>query len=84
VSWVNKPVQMIVYSKIDGSMQPIRFKVSNEDGEDQVINIKGSRLKEYNKDRRIYECAIELNGMKKRIEVWFYIDSCKWIINNIK
>jgi hypothetical protein len=83
---VNKPIEMIAEFKLD-SIKPIRFRITDENGEQQVYNIEGYRLKEtinrMNATIYNFECNIIINNQKRLCEVWYNRDTCRWTLYKI-
>jgi hypothetical protein len=68
-------------------MQPVRFRITDEHEEEQVVKIENYQERKsdnFTKDKRIYDCLVIVNGVKKRAEIHYNISSMKWVLYNLK
>lgn len=82
---VSKPIQMIAWFKKDGTINPIRFKLDEE--ESKVIRIdkiiKRDKEKLAGKAMEKFVCSTCLDGVERIFELKYDISSCKWILFKI-
>lgn len=79
---VMKPIEMIAWFDLPGTLRPIRFR---HDGNvvkvDQIMRsseekLSGNRMK-------IYECQSNIDGQLKRFELKYEMGTCKWFLYKI-
>jgi hypothetical protein len=84
---INKSIDMINLFKADGEPRPIRFRVTNDDGEEYVYPIKGiaSKVKEKCEGHMVwrFNVYIEMDGFQRLCEIRFYIMDVKWYLHKI-
>lgn len=77
-----KPIQMIAWFNEDGSINPIRFKVLEE--ESKVIKIekvlKREKEKLSGKVMEKFVCSSCINGIEKIFEIKYDATNYKWIL----
>lgn len=82
-----KPVDMIAYFTKDGIPYPLRYKVDWEDCENTTIkvnkilwheeeNLAGNKM-------IVFSCQSTINGLEKRYELKYELESCKWFLFKI-
>ncbi|WP_297419133.1 hypothetical protein [Clostridium sp.] len=83
---INKAVDMVVLFDKNG-VKPIRFKIINEDEEEQVVKIKRVISKEKQKiagvSYIIFNCVVELNEYEKNCEIRFNVMDMIWYVYKI-
>ena len=82
---VSKPIEMIAWFNKDGTINPIRFKI--EDDECKVIKVekvlKREQEKLAGKAMEKFVCSTCLDGVERIFELKYDISSCKWILFKI-
>lgn len=84
---INQPLEMLVVTDPNGKMQPVRFKITDEHDQEQVIKIEKYQERKpdnFTKDKRIFDCLVIVNGVKRRAEIHYIIGSMKWVLYNLK
>lgn len=78
---------MIAEYKRTGEVRPIRFRLTDENGEQQVYNVKKilSKSKEKFEGKVFWKfnIFIEINGFERLCEVRFYLVDMKWVLYKI-
>lgn len=79
---VAQPIQMIAWFNKDGSINPIRFKIDEE--ESKVIKIERILKREHEKlagkPMEKFMCSTCIDGIERIFELKYDISSCKWIL----
>lgn len=84
---INQSIEMVVFTDKTGIMQPLRFRITDENGTNQVVKIeKYQERKEdfFSKGKRIFDCLVILNDTKRKAEIWYDKASMKWLLYNPK
>lgn len=78
-----RDIEMIATFK-NGNIIPHRFRLENDTGDLQVIQIRHIRYREVLKrDKKIKFCVkAAVNGVDRELILWFYIETCNWYIDN--
>lgn len=80
---VCKDIEMIAYFKSHGDIEPIRFRIE-EDDKFQVIKIDKildrSLEKLCGNKMIVFRCSAFINNMEKILEVKYDIEKCRWIL----
>jgi hypothetical protein len=83
---IEKPVEVVAWYTKEGIMNPIRFRII-DDEETKVIKInkilKRDRYKIEGKEVVILRCRSEIGGIQKNFELKFEIASCIWKLYKI-
>jgi N-acetyl-gamma-glutamylphosphate reductase len=79
----NKAVDMVVTFDTKGNATPVRFRLMNEHGEQQVIKITKVNYSNKSLIKVVYICEINLNNGRITCEIWFMIQEMKWILFSI-
>lgn len=82
---VAKPIQMIAWFNEDGTINPIKFKINEE--ENKVIKIDKILKREQEKlagnIMEKFTCSSCINGIEKIFELKYDIKNYKWILFKI-
>jgi hypothetical protein len=84
---IAKPIQVVAWFNEKGSINPVRFKLCNED--EKNITIKINKILFTNKENLagnkmiVYKCQSIINGIEKLYELKYEINSCKWMLFKI-
>lgn len=79
-----KPIEMVSWTAIDGHINPVRFRIANEDESvsvikiDKVITIDKEKLAGNN--MLVYKCQSVIKGSERLFELKYELSSCKWIL----
>jgi hypothetical protein len=83
---VSKNIEMIAYFKESGMINPIRFRIQEED-KYEVIKIdkivKTDLQKLCGNKMWIYTCCGVVRNVEKIFEIIYDIEKCKWILFKI-
>jgi hypothetical protein len=83
---IAKDIEMIAYFKKNGNMEPLRFRIE-EDNKYKVIKI--DRILEQKCERfcgnkmLVFTCISLINGIEKIFEIKYDIENCNWILYKI-
>lgn len=81
---IAKSVEMVVVHNKDGSMRPIRFRLTAEDESEQVIKVDTIRTRDKEKVEKqtysIYTCIIHINNIQQLCEIRYQHETCKWFL----
>ncbi len=89
---VMKPIEMISWSKIDGSITPLRFRLKEENKEDPqasttVVKVNNIVLKKEEKlaGKRtvIYRCQSMMDDREKVYELKYELETCRWFLYKV-
>ncbi|MTI53762.1 hypothetical protein [Geosporobacter ferrireducens] len=79
---VNKAVEMISKTNLDGQITPVKFRLIGEDESWIEIKVDQVLTKELNKlagnKMWVYECQSLISGTLKRYQLRYEIDTCRW------
>lgn len=81
---VSKKIEMIAYFKKDGRINPLRFKIENEDGTyiaikiEKVVDTKLERL--CGNNAKVFTCQSNIDGMMKIYEIKFILETSQWML----
>ena len=84
---VAKPIEMVVWFTSDGEPHPVRFRYSNEEGSNEVVNI--GKILYRNKEKLagnpmiLFTCQSEINGIYKVFEIKYELSTMKWVLFKI-
>lgn len=83
---VSKPIEMIAYFKNDGKINPIKFRIE-EENKCQVIkigNIISTDLEKLCGNKMwVFTCSAVINDVEKIFELKYDIEKCSWILFKI-
>lgn len=79
-----KPIKMIAWFDDDGTIRPVRFKLSQEDEESMVIKINNITNRQLEKLAGNlmwkFTCISVINGIEKSYDVKFDVINGKWFL----
>lgn len=84
---VAKVIEMIAWFKEDGDIRPLKFRMSQGQGEMQVIKV--DQVISIDKEKfagnvmYLFRCQSEINGELKRFELKYEPETSKWILFKI-
>jgi len=83
---VSKKIEMIAYFKKDGKINPIRFKIE-EDDHCQVIKIAKIISTDLEKlcgnKMWVFTCSAVIDGVEKVFELKYDVERCSWMLYKI-
>ena len=79
-----KPIEMIAWFENQGNINPVRFRMEDENNNYKTIKIDRVLFKEKEKiagnHMIVFKCSSVIDGVEKVYEIKYEIDSCKWIL----
>jgi hypothetical protein len=85
---INRPIEVITHTDMEGKMTPAKFRVEDEDGALHVFRIE--RVITQEKQRQTggvmsikYVCQVLMNGQMKTCELRYWIDKTIWKLERI-
>lgn len=81
---IAKQVEMVSWTDVNGKINPVRFKIANEDESisvikiDKVLTIDKESLAGNN--MLVYKCQSIIKGAGRLYELKYEFSSCKWIL----
>lgn len=85
---INMPIEVIAETKIDGKINPLKIRISEDEDQknvcivDGIVGAEDLRVEGY-KVKDITCFIISENGVKRQAVLRMYIDSCKWVLHKI-
>jgi len=74
-----KPDTVIVHFDIDGTPQPLRFKLKdNAIRIEQIVSVTEDKLA--GNKMLCFRCQSEIDGVLKPYEIKFEVQTCKWFL----
>lgn len=84
---IARPIEVIAYTDLKGKVNPIRFRIINDDVSVKVIKIDkviSQRLEKLAGNNMIvFSCQSIINNIEKRYEIKYELGTCKWILFKI-
>ena len=84
---VSKEIELLCWFDRQGVPNPIRFRIVNEEGQEQVIKVDRILKREMEKlagnKMLVYTCQSQINGELRLLTIKYELDSCKWILFKI-
>ncbi len=84
---VMKPIEMIAWFTEDGIPKPLRYRITDENGEKTVIKVNKvittSEEKLAGNRMIIYTCQSCINNIEKVYELKYELSTCKWYLSKI-
>ena len=81
---VVKQIEMVSYTKINGEIQPIRFRMHLEDESVKVIKIDKVITRENEKlagnNMILFKCQSVIDGVNRLFEIKYELATCKWML----
>jgi len=79
-----RAIKMIAWFAEDGTPNPVRFKIKNDDESESVIKVDRVISKEFEKlagnKMILFRCQSVLNDVNKLYELKYEINTCKWML----
>lgn len=83
---VAKKIEMIAYFKEDGAINPIKFRIE-EENKCQVIKINKIMKRDMERfcgnKMYVFTCSTVLNSIEKIFEIKYDVEKCSWILYKI-
>lgn len=84
---IRKPIEMISWTEIDGSIHPLRFKIECHDGEKQMYKVNRVFTKKLDRIAGNltykFDCEVNINALMKLCEIRYEVETCKWVLFKI-
>ena len=84
---VAKEIEMVSWTDTKGNINPVRFRIANEDESISVIKI--DKVVTVDKEKLagnlmlVYKCQSVIRGSERLFEIKYELSSCKWILFKI-
>ena len=81
---IAKPIEVVSWTDTKGNINPVRFKIVNDDESntvvkiDKVITVDKEKLAGNN--MLVFKCQSVVNGADKLYEIKYELSSCRWIL----
>lgn len=79
-----KPIEMISYTKLNGEINPIRFRLQLEDDSLKVIKVEKVLIRDVEKlagnNMMVFKCKSVINNIEKLFEIKYELNTCKWML----
>ena len=78
------PIEMVSYTKLNGVINPIRFRLQLQD--ESVIVIKVDRVitreneKLAGNNMIVFKCQSQINDVQRLFELKYELSTCRWIL----
>ena len=84
---VARPIEVVSWTDTKGNINPVRFKIVNEDESISVVKIDKvltiDREKLAGNLMLVFKCQSVVNGADKLYEIKYELSTCKWILFKI-
>ena len=84
---VAKPIEVVSWTDTKGNINPVRFKITNEDESNSVVKIDKvitvDKEKLAGNNMLVYKCQSVVNGADKLYEIKYELATCRWILFKI-
>lgn len=81
---VAKPIDIVSWTDKTGEINPVRFRITNEDEGETVIKVDRvitHDLERLNGNKMyLYRCQSRINGVEKIFELRYEVSTCKWML----
>ena len=81
---LNQPVEMISVCSEDGSMQPVRFRITDSGGERFTVRIRHIQtrreIRYVGVEGFLYVCAVLLGERERLIELRYTMRTHRWVL----
>jgi hypothetical protein len=84
---VAKPIEVVSWTDTKGNINPVRFKITNEDESNSVVKI--DKVITMDKEKLagnimlLFKCQSVVNGADKLYEIKYELSTCKWMLFKI-
>jgi hypothetical protein len=79
-----KPIDMVSWTDKSGKINPVRFRLQTEEGNNEVIKV--DKIFTMEKERLagnamfIFKCQCIINNQQKPLELKYELGTCKWLL----
>lgn len=81
---VAKPVDVVCWISKSGFINPVRFRIVDEELGERVIKIDKIIIRDTEKmggnKMYLYKCQSCINGLQKMLELKYELDTCRWML----
>lgn len=83
---INKPIEMVALFTKEGTPKPMQFWVQGKDDSICTVKIDNiiGREKCKGKNTVIIKCQSIINGIQRTLDIEYWLESCKWVLNSIE
>lgn len=83
----NLPIQVLSFCGTDGQLQPIRFRLEDEERQLQTVSIEEivsvNEVPYVGVEALVYLCRARLGGRERLIELRYAIRSHRWVLRRL-
>ncbi|MBZ9686869.1 hypothetical protein G9F72_011085 [Clostridium estertheticum] len=84
---VAKYIEVVSWTDTKGNINPVRFKITNEDESNSVVRIDKvicvDKEKLAGNNMLAYRCQSVIDGVEKLYEIKYELGTCRWILFKI-
>lgn len=84
---VAKPIEVVSWTDAKGNINPIRFRITNEDESNSVVKIDKvicvDKEKLAGNNMLVFKCQSVINRAEKLYEIKYELGTCRWILFKI-
>lgn len=84
---VGKPIEMVAWFENGGKVNPIKFRIENEEDIISIVKINKVIKRENEKlagnPMKLFTCTGIINGVEKIFELKYEVNTCRWILFKI-
>lgn len=81
---VAKPIEMVSYTKLNGEINSISFRMQLEDESVKVIKVDRVITKENEKlagnNMIVFKCKSIIDGLQRLFEIRYELSTCRWLL----
>lgn len=81
---IAKPIEMVAWFGSEGNINPVRFRITGEEGQLKVIKIEKILKQEKEKlagnYMQVFTCTSIINGLEKILELKYEFSTGKWML----
>lgn len=83
---INKPIEMVALFTKEGIPKPMQFWVQAKDESICSVKIDNIIGRESHKGKNtiVIRCECVINNIKRTIDIEYWLETCKWILNSIE
>lgn len=79
-----KPIDMVSWTDKAGKINPVRFRLQTEEGDNEVIKVDKIFTREKEKlagnEMLLFKCQSVINNKQQPFELKYELRTCKWIL----
>jgi len=84
---IAKPIDVVCWTDTKGNINPVRFKITNEDESSSIVKIDKvicvEREKLAGNEMLVYKCQSVINSVERIYEIKYELRTCKFILFKI-